>query len=150
MTAVLLWLWMEMTHCAAVVIWYWYSYFSFSNIPSSYHNKHYGKIEYSLKVVMDKTGDIFDKKIKVLLGILNPQHCIDYPQYMVSFEKLNLAIGGRAHGCYISNKRSLLDQGHLMPRENYINLHVMLHCDFQMWWPLISSNFWIFWAGQIM
>ena len=33
---------------------------------------------------MDKTGDIFDKKIKVLLGILNPQHSIDYPQYMVS------------------------------------------------------------------
>ena len=60
------------------------SFFSFSNIPSSYHNKHYGKIEYSLKVVMDKTGDIFDKKIKVLLGILNPQHSIDYPQYMVS------------------------------------------------------------------
>ena len=107
-------------------------FFSFSNMPSSYHNKHYGKIEYSLKVVMDKTGDIFDKKIKVLLGILNPQHYIDYPQYMVSFEKLNLAIGGRSHGCYISNKQSLLDQGHLMPQENYINLHVMLHCDFQM------------------
>ena len=52
---------------------------------------------------MDKTGDIFDKKIKVLLGILNPQHCIDYPQYMVSYRKLNIAIGGTVRRCYISD-----------------------------------------------
>ena len=58
-------------------------YFNFSNLPSSFYDN-LGRIEYALKVFIDKEGEKFDKKVKLPLSMFNPQYCIDEPRYEAS------------------------------------------------------------------